>query len=62
VPEGELVDQRGLADARLTADQDQSPATGPSLRQPAAERVERRFPLEEVHAPMIVAGSSLPLN
>jgi hypothetical protein len=57
VPEGELVDQRGLADACLTAHQDQSPATGPSLREPAAEGLERRFPLEEWHAPMIVTSS-----
>jgi hypothetical protein len=55
MPEGELVDQRGLADACLAADQDQSPATGPSLREPTAEGLERRFSLEEWHAPMIVA-------
>jgi hypothetical protein len=30
--DGELLDQRRLADACLTTDQDQSPATGPSLR------------------------------
>jgi hypothetical protein len=47
MPDRELVDQRGLADARLATDQDQSPATGPSLRKPAAEGLERRFSLEE---------------
>jgi hypothetical protein len=57
VPKGELLDQRRLADACLTPDQDQSPATGPSLREPTAEGVERRFPLEERHAPVIVALS-----
>jgi hypothetical protein len=54
---GELGDQRRLADAGLTPDQDHSPATGPSLGEPTAEGVERRFPLEEVHAPMILAPS-----
>jgi hypothetical protein len=57
VPEGELVDQRRLADAGLTPDQDQSPASGPSLREPTAEVLERRFSLEEWHAPVIVAVS-----
>jgi hypothetical protein len=57
LPEGELLDQRRLADACLTAHQDQSPATGPSLREPTAEGVERRFSLEEWHAPMIVTSS-----
>jgi hypothetical protein len=57
MPEGELLDQRRLADACLTAHQDQSPATGPSLREPTAEGVERRFSLEEWHAPMIVTSS-----
>jgi hypothetical protein len=56
VPEGELVDQRRLPDARLAADQDQSPATGPSLGEPTAEGLKRRFSLEECHSPMIVAS------
>jgi hypothetical protein len=55
LPEGELVDQRRLADAGLTTDQDQSPATVPSLREPTAEGLERRFPLEERYAFVIVA-------
>jgi hypothetical protein len=59
VPEGELLDQRGLADACLTIDQDQSPATGPSLREPATEGVERRFPLKELHTPMIAVPPPL---
>jgi hypothetical protein len=57
MPEGELVDQRGLADAGLTPDQHQPPATGPSLREPAAEGIECRFSLEKTHAPKIVASS-----
>jgi hypothetical protein len=57
VSEGELLDQRRLADAGLTPDQDESPATGPSLREPTAEGLKRRFPLEEWHDPMIVALS-----
>jgi hypothetical protein len=54
MPDRELVDQRGLADTCLTADQDQSPSTGPSLREPSAEGVERWFPLDQLHAPLIV--------
>jgi hypothetical protein len=57
VLEGELLDQRCLADTCLTPDQDQSPATGPSLREPTAEGLERRFSLEDWHAPVIVAAS-----
>jgi hypothetical protein len=57
LPDGELLDQRRLADACLTPDQDQSPATGPSLREPTAEGLERRFSLEEWHAPGIVTAS-----
>jgi hypothetical protein len=56
MPEGELVHQCGLADASLTGHQHQSPATGPSLREPTAKGVERRISLEEWHAPMIVAS------
>jgi hypothetical protein len=41
----ELVDQRGLADPSLTADQHQPSATGPSLGEPSPEGVERGFPL-----------------
>jgi hypothetical protein len=59
VPKGELVDQRRLADACLTANQGQSPATGPSLREPTAEGLERRFPFEEWHGPMIPVPPAL---
>ena len=59
MPEGELAHQGGLADAGLAADQGQSPATGPSLGEPTAEDLQRRFPLQEWHAPMIAVPPAL---
>jgi hypothetical protein len=51
--DGELLDQRRLADACLTPTRTSRPRPGPSLRVPTAEGLERRFSLEDTSAAAI---------
>ena len=46
----EPFEQRGLADARLPADDDQAPVAVPGLGRVAGQQGQRRLPLQQLHA------------
>jgi hypothetical protein len=45
----EPFEQRGLADARLPADDDQAPVAVPGLGRVAGQQGQRRLPLQQLH-------------
>jgi hypothetical protein len=54
-----VVDERGLADARFAADEDEAAASGRGLPQPTIQRLDVSFTLKQVHIPTI-AGEPSP--